>query len=100
MSIKYKFAIYLIICLICCEFSEENPQGPQKSKKDDSEEETRTSNHDPQTSDPDDFSALKIVPAPDLVKDRDHKKGKVKIRMELQDTGSISPFRRNEQPKP
>lgn len=73
-----KIYIFVVVALLCCEFSEETLQGPpsENKKRDDPENSEVVSN----AVDTDEESALKIVPAPDLTKEKEHKKGKLIVR--------------------
>lgn len=65
-----KIYIFVVISLLCCEFSEESLQGPpSENKKQDNSENSEVTNVE------DEESALKIVPAPDLSKEKERKKG-------------------------
>lgn len=69
-----KINVFILIALLCCEFSDETLQGPpsENKKQGDSENsEVATSSIND-----DEESALKIVPAPDLSKEKERKKGK------------------------
>lgn len=64
--------IFIVISLLCCEFSEETLQGPpsESKKKGNSESSSKVV-----TNSEDEEAALKIVPAPDLSKEKERKKG-------------------------
>lgn len=69
----HKVYVFILIALLCCEFSEESLQGPpsENKKQDDAE----NSEIAPNSLEEDEESALKIVPAPDLSKEKERKKG-------------------------
>lgn len=76
------------MCLLCCEFSEEDLQGPpDKSKKDDKDDEKADEYYISPSEDEDGASALRVVPAPDLTKERERRKGKVTVHVEIRDRG-------------
>lgn len=72
-----KVYVCIVIALLCCEFSEEALQGPpsENKKADDSEDNELVSNDVEE----DDKTALKLVPAPDLSKEKERKKGKLGV---------------------
>lgn len=73
MMTKIHLKIFVLISLLCCEFSEESLQGPpsENKKQQDENGEVVTSVSD----EDEEESALKIVPAPDLSKEKERKKG-------------------------
>ncbi|XP_015836829.1 protein sel-1 homolog 1 isoform X1 [Tribolium castaneum] len=78
----HKLLIFALVCLICCEFSDESLQGPTKSKRDEEEK----------SDDSDETSPLRVVPAPDLSKDRDRRKGKLTVQVEIRDRDAVDLF--------
>lgn len=69
--------IFILIALICCEFSDENLQGPpettesrNKKDKDDNQKQFIAS-----IEDRDGATAIRIEPAPDLTNEREQPKG-------------------------
>lgn len=65
---------FLLVVLICCEFSEENLQGPPSKNKNKDREEDK----DDIVSKADDlneYGGLKVVPAPDLSQEKERNKG-------------------------
>lgn len=77
---RYKFhLISIFLILICCEFSDENLQGPteEKKNKDDSKENEAPKKLEfiASIEERDGATAIRIEPAPDLSNERDNKKG-------------------------
>lgn len=79
-----KLYIFIVVSLLCCEFSEENSQeASSENKKQDQEESSEVENDEFVSSVEDDneeATALKLVPAPDLTKEKERKKGTHKYR--------------------
>ena len=85
---RHKLLIFLFLCLLCCEFSEEDLQGPpDKAKSENKDDEKTEGDFVSSVEDDDDAPALKVVPAPDLTKERERRKGKVTVHVEIRDRG-------------
>ncbi|XP_068893612.1 protein sel-1 homolog 1 isoform X3 [Tenebrio molitor] len=81
---RHKLLIFLFLCLLCCEFSEEDLQGPPDKPKNDKnkdQDESAQEEFASSAEDEDGAAALKIVPAPDLTKERDRRKDAVDLLM-------------------
>lgn len=78
-----KLYVLIAISLLCCEFSEENLQrASSKDKKQSQDDSSEVENDEFLSSVEDDneeATALKLVPAPDLTKEKDRKKGTVAV---------------------
>ncbi|KAJ3638418.1 hypothetical protein MTP99_001784 [Tenebrio molitor] len=89
---RHKLLIFLFLCLLCCEFSEEDLQGPPDKPKNDKnkdQDESAQEEFASSAEDEDGAAALKIVPAPDLTKERDRRKGEVTVHVEIRDRDAV-----------
>lgn len=73
--------IFLFLMIICCEFSDENLQGPpetetQNKKTQDNEEKSESKEFVSSIEDTGGATAIRIEPAPDLTNEREQPKGK------------------------
>lgn len=75
-----KLIVFVFIAILCCEFSEENLQGPpaETKREKNSEDDDFTSSVEEEEED-DKTVSLKIVSAPDLTQDREKRKGDNKL---------------------
>lgn len=76
-AMRVKIYVFIFLMLLCCEFSDENLQGPPENRKKQSTSESESDKDEfvASVEDDDENNALKIVPAPDLTKEKERKKG-------------------------
>lgn len=78
LKMPAKLYVLIVVSLLCCEFSEELQEPSSENKKQDQEESSEVENDEFVSSVEDDneeATALKLVPAPDLSKEKDRRKG-------------------------
>lgn len=76
-AMRVKIYVFIFLMLLCCEFSDENLQGPPENRKKQSTSESESDKDEfiASVEDDDENNALKIVAAPDLTKEKERKKG-------------------------
>lgn len=98
MCNRFKLLFLLFVCFLCCEFSEEDPQGPpdksNTDKTNDADDDEVVSDYVSPVEEDETSKVFKIVPAPDLTKERDRRKGKVTVHVEIRDKGSTLTYSR------